>query len=749
MVDNNLDINIITKADKSEVEDLSELIKNLKEDGSDIEVKVHAEDGDIDSTKKEIDDLQTDVQVDVAVDDGEIIGAGDSIDSLTTSVEAASNSSDSLNQGLNLDSSSLSDASNMAYELSKGVGDADQSTKELGNDLSLLEAGAMLDIANQLSQYGKAAENLSQDMNEASISVGQLSTQTGIAEPQMVSMINHISNATFPNEEAMMYVKSLDQIGVSGDNLGKSATDLDKINDAFGLGANTVNSMGQELSVLGVDMNNVSSSFNALAYANANTVGGMENYYSFLRKYDAQFNELGFNVDQASVIIAAATQKFGGGRAALTGLNNALKESNGDTRALEEALGLESGSIENATALTGQYEGQLQNLANEEMEHKSILDQLNAAWEDMSLFMSPVLAPLTSFLGLIGQAGSFAVGINGLVTLAQSMKTLELANIANTIATKASAAAQWLLNIAMDANPIMLVVLAIIALVAILGYLYFNNEQVRAAIDGLGQTFMWVGQIIYTSIVDSLNWIISSLQNFWNYIVTLGGSITGLTDNTVNNIINGIVGFLAWWFTLPAQIGIEFINIIAKALGFGNNFVQNIANAGINATSRFLSGLNGLLSGLQGELNNMLSAVVQWAATLPQKFWEAGVNAVKNFLSALGIASPGTMQRTLVWEISEMARRTPIEAKPLLSNISSMSEDVVDSFGAPGLDVGLSKISNSNIIDNFSNNIAAAGTGDTIINVYGDVDSDARVKQIVEAVRKELSWNNKTAGRSV
>ena len=250
-----------------------------------------------------------------------------------------------------------------------------------------------MSISSELSSIGSNAEGMAQDMNTASISVGQLATQTGVAEPQMVSLINHISNATFPNDEAMMYVKSLDQIGVSSENLGKSATDLDRINDAFGLGAQTTNSLGQELSVLGVDMNNVSSSFNALAYANSNTVGGMENYYNFLRKYDAQFNELGFNVDQASVIIAGATQKFGGGRAALTGLSDALKESNGDTRALEQALGLQAGAISNASQLTGQYEGQLQTLANEEAEHKTWLDQINAAWEDMSLLMSPVLAP--------------------------------------------------------------------------------------------------------------------------------------------------------------------------------------------------------------------------------------------------------------------------------------------------------------------------------------------------------------------
>ena len=38
---------------------------------------------------------------------------------------------------------------------------------------------------------------------------------------------------------------------------------------------------------------------------------------------------------------------------------------------------------------------------------------------------------------------------------------------------------------------------------------------------------------------------------------------------------------------------------------------------------------------------------------------------------------------------------------------------------------------------------------DIIINIYGDVDSEKRVREIVEAVKRELSFNNATAGRTV
>ena len=588
------------------------------------------------------------------------------VEDLQTALEETEASAEKVAESLeNVGDPNVEKISSDFDEVGKSADEASEEVDKFQNSLDLIDSAALLGISKELDQIGSKAEGMAQDMNTAAISVGQLATQTGIAEPQMVSLINSISNATFPNDEAMMYVKSLDQMGVASENFAASATNLDRINDAFGLGAQTTNSLGQELGVLGVDMNNVSASFNALAYANANTVGGMDNYFSFLKRYDAQFNELGYDVDQASIIIAAATQKYGGGRAALSGLSSALKEADGDTRKLEEALGIQAGTLDNASAVTGQYEGQLEKLAKEEAEHKTIIDQLGAAWEDVSLSMSPVMAPMASIMGLIGNAGSFAVGINGLVTLANSMRGLSLVTYAKAAADGVAAAAQWALNLAMSANPIGLVIIAIVALIAVLGYLYFNNEQVRNAINALGQALIWIARVI-----------------------------VGTATNAVSNFTSTIA-------SLPAR--------------------------------------------LSSELNQMLSAVNKWASTLPQKFWDAGVNAVRNFLAALGIASPGTMQRMLVWEISEMGRRTPVEGRKLLTNISSLGSDIVDEFGNPTLGIGFETM-NNNLTGGNGN-----GYGQVInLNVeVGSVDSEDRVQEIVDVIRRELAWNNTTAGRSV
>ena len=375
----------------------------------------------------------------------------------------------------------------------------DEVTESAGEATSALETMALLDIAGTLSQWGSQAESFAQELDNIAISTEQLAIQTGMTDSQMTGMLNNITNATFPRDEALMYVQSLDQIGVSAQNLGDSATGLDKINDAFHMGAPAVNKLGQELSVLGVDMNNVSSSFNALAYANANTVGGMENFSKFLTRFDADFNKLGLNVDQAAVAIAGATHKFGGGRAALTGMSSALKECNGDLGKLEQALGLEAGALQNASNLTGQYNGQLEQMAAKEGQHKTLTQQLAAALDDVTASMTGVLAPFSSFLGLMGQFGSAAVGANALLTLPGNLKDAVSAMKNLSLATKAYAAAEAIangvraaataiqsaLNLTMLANPYVLVAVAILALVAALVYCYNTNEQFRNSVNQL------------------------------------------------------------------------------------------------------------------------------------------------------------------------------------------------------------------------------------------------------------------------
>lgn len=556
-----------------------------------------------------------------------------SIDDLATELGMSTEEVERLIQsGAQIGSIQFNEAAAGAGELESSVTSADTAVEDLGSDLDIINSSMLLQLSEQVGQVGAQAEGMAQEMNTAAISVGQLATQTGIAEPQMVSLINNISNATFPNDEAMMYVKSLDQMGVSAENLATSATNIDKINDAFGLGAQTTNSLAQELGVLGVDMNNVSSSFNALAYANSNTVGGMQNYYTFLRKFDSQFKELGFDVDQSSMIIAAATQKYGGGRAALSGLSSALEECDGDTRKLEQALGMQAGSLDHASEITGQYEGQLQQLADEEAEHKTLTDQLGAAWEDVSLSLSGVLSPLGSFVGLIGGAGSFALQINGLKTLTDTMKGFNIqqtitnalegegaiARVASALgitteAAAADTAAVSFGGLAIAEGAALWPILAIAAAIAALIVIVYE----------VGKAFGW-----WTDVSSMLDAISAGLNRLWEAFINnpdVQAFITAMNEawTALSGAVQPAIDAVLSFFGVNMSGNFDIVRALIDAIGFAWN--------AITAPIR-------LVIGLIWQVINVFQSLISGQITLQQAIiliWGAITNYWRTILTRL------------------------------------------------------------------------------------------------------------------
>lgn len=88
------------------------------------------------------------------------------------------------------------------------------------------------------------------------------------------------------------------------------------------------------------------------------------------------------------------------------------------------------------------------------------------------------------------------------------------AMIAATVATHAMTAAQWLLNAALNANPIGLVVVAITALVAGLVLAYKRSESFRNAVNAMGR----VALNVFGRIGDAVQWVVNAVGRLINRI---------------------------------------------------------------------------------------------------------------------------------------------------------------------------------------------------------------------------------------
>ena len=105
--------------------------------------------------------------------------------------------------------------------------------------------------------------------------------------------------------------------------------------------------------------------------------------------------------------------------------------------------------------------------------------QLRNAIDDIKVQVGQMLIPFESFLT---QAAEMGMAASGIIQLAQAIN-------ATGIATKAWTAAQWLLNAALDANPIGIVVMALGALAGALIYAYNHSEDFRRIVNLLWEAF--------------------------------------------------------------------------------------------------------------------------------------------------------------------------------------------------------------------------------------------------------------------
>lgn len=132
---------------------------------------------------------------------------------------------------------------------------------------------------------------------------------------------------------------------------------------------------------------------------------------------------------------------------------------------------------------------------------------------------------ITIFGGLMGAVGGLIKGFVTVIRVVNMFRTslvlMKVASVAATVAQKAMAAAQWLLNAAMSANPIGLIIIGIAALIAIVALLWKKSKTFREFV-----LKMW--QTIKTKLLAVWTVLKAAALTAWN----------GIKNNIVNPIKN-------------------------------------------------------------------------------------------------------------------------------------------------------------------------------------------------------------------
>ncbi|MEV8480316.1 phage tail tape measure protein, partial [Streptomyces sp. NPDC051173] len=183
-------------------------------------------------------------------------------------------------------------------------------------------------------------------------------------------------------------------------------------------------------------------------------------------------------------------------------------------------------------------------------------------------------------------AGVKEIG-TALVGAGQAIRAFATSERVAAAASAILTGAQAALDAVLDANPIVLIVLAVIALIAALIYAYQHCARfraiVQAAFEGvkIAAVLVWHAlQAVWNGIVVGVQWLWHALQAAWNAIATV--------TSTVWNAIAGF--FRKWWPVLLVIFALP----VAVLLALWNHFhtqITSVAHAVWNAIAAFFGGI--------------------------------------------------------------------------------------------------------------------------------------------------------------
>ena len=272
---------------------------------------------------------------------------------------------------------------------------------------------------------------------------------------------------------------------------------------------------------------------------------------------------------------------------------------------------------------------------------------------------------------IAGIAGGFA-----------AFKTASLISAAVTalksfdVAAKIAAAGQWVLNAAMNANPIVLVVTAIGALVAALVWFFTQTETGRKA---------WAS---FTSFLSS------AWQSVVSFVTSLGQNIANFFTQTIPNAIQSVI---QWFQQLPSAIGTALSNLITSIGTWAVSFGQSALQAGQQFVSNIANFLTNLPATIAYWLAYGITFVASWAAQLGSQAISAG----QQFLANLGtffVQLPGNIWNWLTSTVASVASwaaqlgsQAISAGQQFLANLGSYISQVPGRIGA-GLSGAISAV---------------------------------------------------------
>lgn len=469
-----------------------------------------------------------------------------------------------------------------------------------------------------------------------------------------------------------------DMVGI----LGETDQSVEAVNHLFALcGENT-----QALS----DWTNIASGVYA-TFGDSLPLEGLTEAANETAKVGQVTGPLADAINWASEAAVQQGVALSGNQAAIDAYNSALADGATQEDAFNAALAACNTEQERAQLITDTLNGvyaeagaQYQQTNADVIAYRQSQSDLTAAMSSLGQAFMPIVTGLTNVATMLLSGVQPAVQwfvtnlpiiapiLAGIVTtiglLAVVLNASTIATTAQTVATNAAAAAQGLLNMVMNANPIALIVTLIAGLVVAIIGLWNNSEAFRNFVTGAFQQIQQVAQVVIDAIVNfftvtvpnAIGVVIGFFQNLWNSIVsvfngalsTVSGFVSSVVSFFTVSVPNAVSNMLSAAGRIPGQIA----SFLGSALSSAASFVGSFASSAIQAASQFVSNIVSGLSGLAGRVMSVGSDIVHgiWSGISGAAGWLMNQisgfanNIVSGIKGLFGIASPSKVMRDQV-----------------------------------------------------------------------------------------------------
>lgn len=209
-------------------------------------------------------------------------------------------------------------------------------------------------------------------------------------------------------------------------------------------------------------------------------------------------------------------------------------------------------------------------------------------------------------------------------------------------ATAAYTAVQWLLNIAMTANPVGLIILAIVALIAVIVLIATKTTWFQTAWKVTWDAVKSVASATWSWLKDVFAGGVDYLVRVWDYLAGIPDRLLGIGKNIMRGLSDGISAGLQW--------------IKDKITGLGSLIPDWLKSVlGIRSPSRVMAGLGrNIMAGLGKGISDQLPALKRQLGTVSATL-TSGLSASPSVdLSSTGRVAlePASSGRTYVLNVN-------------------------------------------------------------------------------------------------